>query len=211
MRVRVYQQALVPDSVIYTAPISAPLGLGWTPHRLPRGFPQEGNQRVYVSVASEDNALAYNENDTISHYSYYRFPDGPFFYRLDSLKVALDGEEKILVGNWSIRLSYLVPDTSEDEIEIPLVIGYFYPNPFIVNRTARAEVRLEISPGKPVEVRLYNILGQEIWRQTRSADVLMSVAWQGVMKNGRLAPSGVYLARVVVGETLTYRKLVLIR
>ncbi|GAF99557.1 unnamed protein product, partial [marine sediment metagenome] len=211
VRVRVYHQALVPDSVIYTAPIRAPLGLGWTPHRLPRGF-QEGNQRVYVSVASMDNALAYNENDTTSHYSYYRFPDSTSFISLDRLKVILPGdEEKILVGNWSIRLSYLVPDTSADEIEIPLAVGYFYPNPFIFERSAQPVVKLDVSPGKPVEFRLYNILGQEIWRQTRSADALMPIAWPGVMKNGRLAPSGVYLARVVAGETIAYRKLVLIR
>ena len=72
-------------------------------------------------------------------------------------------------------------------------------------------VLLKIISEKPVEVRLYNILGQEIWRQTRSADALMPIAWPGVMKNGRLAPSGVYLARVVAGETIAYRKLVLIR
>ncbi len=211
VQVRVYRQALVPDSVIYSAPVSAPLANAWTTHRLPQSL-IAGNQRVYVSIASVNNALAYNENDTTSHYSYYyRPPDIPSFSRLDNLKVTLNGKEKSLVGNWSIRLSYLVPDTSEDEIEIPLAVGYFYPNPFIIDRSTQPVVLLKIISEKPVEVRLYNILGQEIWRQTRSADALMPIAWPGVMKNGRLAPSGVYLARVVVGETIAHRKLVLIR
>ncbi len=211
VRVRVYHEALVPGSVIHTALVSAPLANAWTTHRLSHSE-IAGNQRVYVSIASVNNALAYNENDTTSHYSYYyRPPDIPSFSRLDNLKVTLNGKEKSLVGNWSIRLSYLVPDTSEDEIEIPLAVGYFYPNPFIIDRSTQPVVLLKIISEKPVEVRLYNILGQEIWRQTRSADALMPIAWPGVMKNGRLAPSGVYLARVVVGETIAHRKLVLIR
>jgi len=208
--VRVYRQALVPDSVIDSASVSAPLANEWTTHRLPQSL-KAGNQRVYVSIASVDNALAYNENDTISHYSYYRLPNETYFEPLNNLSVNVNDESKYLIGNWSIRLSYMTPDTSEDEVDIPLAVGYFYPNPFIIERSAQPVVKLDVSPGKPVEVRLYNILGQEIWRQTRSADALMPIAWPGVMKNGRLAPSGVYLARVVVGETIAYRKLVLIR
>jgi len=72
-------------------------------------------------------------------------------------------------------------------------------------------VQLKISPGKPAEIRLYNILGQEIWQQTRSAEERTPISWQGVMKNGRRAPSGVYLARAAVGDTVIYRKLVLVR
>ncbi|UCH63150.1 MAG: T9SS type A sorting domain-containing protein [Fidelibacterota bacterium] len=211
VRVRVYSQALVPDSVIYTASINAPLGSKWTVHRLPLGI-QEGNQRVYVSVASANNALAYNENDTTSHFSYYRFPDSTSFFRLDRLKVTLpSGHDKILSGNWSIRLSYLVPDTSEDEIDVPLAVGYFYPNPFIIEGSSRSVVKLEINPGKSAEVRLYNILGQEIWKHTRPAGVPSPVEWHGLMDDGRLAPSGVYLARIAVSDAMVYRKLVLIR
>ena len=211
LRVRVYRQDLVPDSVIYSALVSAPLGDAWTTHRLPQNL-KAGNQGVYVSVASVDNALAYNENDTTSHYSYYRFPDSTSFFRLDELKVEFpDGDSKILVGNWSIRLSYLMPDTSEDVVDIPLAVGYFYPNPFIIERSARPVAKLEISPGKPVEVYLYNILGQEIWKQSRPAYMISPIVWQGLMTNGRLAPSGVYLARISVSDSVFSRKLVLIR
>lgn len=211
VRVRVYRQELVPYSVIYSALVSAPLGDTWTTHRLPQNL-KAGNQEVYVSVASVDNALAYNEKDTTSHYSYYRFPDSTSFFRLDELKVEFpDGDSKILVGNWSVRLSYMTPDTSEDAVDIPLAVGYFYPNPFIFERSARPVAKLEISPGKPVEVYLYNILGQEIWKQSRPADVISPIMWPGSMTNGRLAPSGVYLARIAVGDSVFSRKLVLIR
>jgi len=211
VQVRLYRQALVSDSVIYSDSVSVPLANEWTTHRLPLGF-QERYQRIYVSVASVNNALAYNENDTTSHYSYYRFPDSSSFFQLDRLKVTLpNGDDKVLLGNWSIRLSYLVPDTSEGEIDIPLAVGYFYPNPFIFERSARPVAKLEISPGMPVEVRLYNILGQEIWKHSRPADVFSPIVWHGLMNNGRLAPSGVYLARIAVSDAVAYRKLVLIR
>jgi len=205
VRVRVYHQALSPDSVIHTALVSAPLATDWTTHRLPRGL-QEGNQRVFVSVAGVDNALAYNDNDTISHYSYYRFPENTSFTRLDSLKVAFpSGEEKILVGNWSVRLSYLLLDTSEDEIRIPVFAGQFYPNPF------NPITHIDISPGYAVELILYNILGQEVFRLKQPAGLSTRLTWNGIMDDGRLAPSGVYLARVVVGGTVVNRKIVLIR
>jgi len=164
-----------------------------------------------VSVASVNNALAYNENDTTSHYSHYRFPNETSFQPLSTLSVELNGERKSLKGNWSIRLSYLVPDTSEDEVDIPLYVGYFYPNPFIIERSSRPVVKLEISPGRSAEVRLYNILGQEIWKYSRPAHVLSPIVWHGLMNNGRLAPSGVYLARIAVSDAVVCRKLVLIR
>ena len=165
-----------------------------------------------MSVAVFKNALFYNQNDTTSHYSYYRFPDSSSFFQLDRLKVTLpNGDDKVLLGNWSIRLSYMTPDTSEGEIDIPLAVGYFYPNPFIIKGSARSVAKLEISPGKPVEVRLYNILGQEIWKYSRPANVFSPIVWHGLMNNGRLAPSGVYLARIAVSDAVVCRKLVLIR
>ena len=202
VRVRIYRDALSPEKMIYEGTIrGAPMRLAWTTFRLPR-YITVGSERIYASIVSTTNSLAYNENITVSH-SYYRPPNRSDFKPVNDVAS--------LNGNWFIRLSYLVPDTSEDEIEIPLAVGYFYPNPFIMDRSTQPVVLLKIISEKPVEVRLYNILGQEIWRQTRSADALMPIAWPGVMKNGRLAPSGVYLARVVVGGTIAYRKLVLIR
>lgn len=208
--VRVYHQSLITYNIIHTAQIDAPLAMEWTAHRLPRGL--MGN-RVFVSVSSVDNALGYNENDSIS-YSYYQVPpDIPIFVPLDNLTVELypSGELKSLVGNWLIRLSYLVPDSTGGGIEIPSIAGYFYPNPFTPGSSTQPAVRLWIHPGETAEIRMYNILGQEIWRGTRAAGEVDPVEWQGVMTDGRPAPSGVYVARITAGEVVEYRKLVLMR
>ncbi|MBA7616175.1 MAG: hypothetical protein GH143_08720 [Calditrichaeota bacterium] len=203
VRVRIYRGALSPEKMVYEGTIrGAPMSLAWTTFRLPE-YIIVGGEQIYASIVTTTNALAYNENITVSH-SYYRPPNGSDFKPLD--------DAASLNGNWSIRLFYLVPDTSEDEKDIPLAVGYFYPNPFIIERSARSVVKLEIiSPGKPAEVRLYNILGQEIWKHSRPADVFSPIVWHGLMKNGRLAPSGVYLARIAVSDAVVCRKLVLIR
>ena len=177
------------------------MSLAWTTVRLPE-YIVVGGEQIYASIVTTTNALAYNENITVSH-SYYRSPNESDFKPLD--------DAASLNGNWSIRLSYLVPDTSEDEKDIPLAVGYFYPNPFTIDRSIQSAVRLKISPGKPAEVRLYNILGQEIWKHSRPADVFSPIVWHGLMNSGRLAPSGVYLARIAVSDAVVYRKLVLIR
>ncbi len=207
--VRVYQQSLIAYNIIHTAPIDAPLAMEWTTHWLPHDL--TGN-RVFVSVSSVDNALAYNENDSIS-YSYYQVPPTlPVFFPLNQLSVTLpDGELKDLVGNWLIRLSYMVLDSTGGGIEIPSIAGYFYPNPFNPGSSNQPIVRLWIHPGNAAEIRLYNILGREIWRGTRVAGEVDPVEWQGVMSDGRLAPSGLYIARITADEVVEYRKLVLIR
>jgi len=131
---------------------------------------------------------------------------------LNQLTVTLPGGElKNLVGNWLIRLSYLVPDSTGGEIEIPSIAGYFYPNPFNPSSSIRPAASLWVHPSVAAEIRLYNILGQEIWRGARAAGEVDPVEWQGVMNDGRTAPSGVYVARIAAGEVVEYRKLVLIR
>ncbi|MFC1542928.1 T9SS type A sorting domain-containing protein [Candidatus Neomarinimicrobiota bacterium] len=208
VQIRLYRQALMSDSVIYAASISAPLANEWTTFRLPRGL-LGGDQPVYVSITSVDNALAYNEHLTISH-SYYRFPGTTSFPPLPSLTVNVDGESKKLIGNWSVRLSYLAPDTSELAIDTPLAmvppaIGSFYPNPF------NAVTSLDINPGHSVEIVLYNLLGHEVRRLTRQATSRASLLWDGRMNDGRDAPSGLYFAKVTAGDLVAFRKLVLIR
>ncbi|MCH7496512.1 MAG: T9SS type A sorting domain-containing protein [Candidatus Marinimicrobia bacterium] len=200
----IYGAVLSAASAAYEAVIPAPLGRAWTTHRLPprigsgRGF----RGRVYVGLRSADNALGYNEHLATSH-SYYQPPGMTRFAPLTESEV--DGE--FLTGNWSIRLSYLVPDTSSGELVIPLIVGNFYPNPVAGSRVTQ----LDVTPGREVELVLYNLLGQEIRRITRHGESFAPLFWDGRMGNGAAAPSGIYLGRVAAGSQGFTRKIVLVR
>ncbi len=99
-----------------------------------------------------------------------------------------------------------------DDPGIPPAVGFFYPNPFNPQAALSPVTRLLTSPGRAVTLRLYNIRGQEVYRSgPRPAGDTAPLVWNGKLRNGRAAPSGVYLARVGVGETVFTRKLVLIR
>lgn len=99
-----------------------------------------------------------------------------------------------------------------DDPGIPPAAGFFYPNPFNPLTALSPVTRLQTSPGQPVTLRLYNILGQEVYRSIpRPGDDTAPLVWNGTLPDGRLAPSGIYFARVWVGTKGFSRKLVLIR
>lgn len=99
-----------------------------------------------------------------------------------------------------------------DDPGIPPAVGFFYPNPFNPRTALSPVTRLLTSPGQAVTLRLYNILGQEVYRLgPRPAEDTAPLVWNGNLPNGQAAPSGVYFARVGVGARTFSRKLVLIR
>jgi hypothetical protein len=206
IQISLYQGSLAPEYVIYSDTILAPYRAAWSTHTLPRGTYASG-ETIYVGLSSWENALAYNEHEETS-YSYLRPPGETGFYRLSNFET--EGENgKQLVGNWSIRLSYMVPDTNTDrKLKIPLFVSPFYPNPVRGGELAK----LSISPGHAAEIRLYNLLGQEVFRLDRAEGETGPVFWNGIMSNGMLAPSGIYIARISNGGRIPVgRRLVLIR
>ena len=199
--VRLYRQFLTPSSVVYDTTIAAPLPRVWTTHRLPTAQ-FSASSTVYLGLSSAKNSLGYNEYLATSH-SQFRPPGGTLFSPLKQFQV--DGED--LTGNWSLRLSYALPDTTTTRLVIPFLVGNFYPNPF----TGVPAARLDFSPGWAVELILYNILGQEVRRFVRAGDSQAPLFWDGRMQNGLPAPSGVYLGRSVAGAQAVTRKIVLLR
>lgn len=206
VEISLYQGALEPEYVFYNNTILAPFGMGWTTHRLPRGHYASAGP-LYVGLSSWENALAYNEHTTTT-YSHYRPPGETRFYPLTEFEVEEAGIER-LEGNWHIRLSYIVPDTSKDrELRIPLFVSSFYPNPVRGGELTK----LSISPGHNAEVRLYNLLGREVFRLDHPSSETGPVFWNGIMSNGIPAPSGIYIARISErGGVPVHRRLVLIR
>jgi len=86
-----------------------------------------------------------------------------------------------------------------------------YPNPF--NATTSFALYVPGENPKPVSVKIYNVLGQEV--RTLMAGVLRPgrhiVVWDGKDDLGRDLASGVYFCQLQVGEFSQTRKLVLAR
>ena len=80
-----------------------------------------------------------------------------------------------------------------------------YPNPF--NPSTSFSVNL---PTKAVvSVKIYDLLGREIWSLTNKKfqPGIHKIIWNGKNLNGISVPSGLYLANIEVnGKKLTYRK-----
>jgi hypothetical protein len=58
-----------------------------------------------------------------------------------------------------------------------------------------------------VEIVLYNTIGQQVRRQS----VARSAGWHAVPIEVRRLPSGMYVARITVGEKTETRRLVVVR
>jgi hypothetical protein len=84
-----------------------------------------------------------------------------------------------------------------------LQIGPVAPNP--VRSQARLSVALPESG--TVEIVLYNTIGQQVRRQS----VARSAGWHAVPIEVRRLPSGMYVARITVGEKTETRRLVVVR
>jgi hypothetical protein len=84
-----------------------------------------------------------------------------------------------------------------------------YPNPF--NAQTTIEFRLEA--GGPVEVALFNLLGQSVRtvRFGRLESGTQSWTWDGMLEGGRPAPSGIYFYRVSSGAFSALQKMVLLK
>lgn len=84
-----------------------------------------------------------------------------------------------------------------------------YPNPF--NPDTRISFRL--GKREPVSLDVYNILGVHIVTLAEGMQEagMHTVTWTAVDGNGNPLPSGVYLARLMCGERVEQKKMVLMR
>lgn len=106
----------------------------------------------------------------------------------------------------------IMTDIQEPTTQIPLTfeLSQNYPNPFNPTTT----IRFQIQRLEDVNIKIYNILGQEI--KTLISDKLSpgihEVKWDGLDKFGNKAASGIYFYRMETGKGyIRVRKLVLLK
>ncbi|MEE9464701.1 MAG: hypothetical protein V3W14_03885 [Candidatus Neomarinimicrobiota bacterium] len=205
--VELYRETAFPVHPLYDSVITSPLAGILMTHWLPSGLRVARGETIYVLIGSRGNALAINQYQ-LAIRSYYRMPGQVDFHPLDYYMA--DGER--LSGNWTIRLTYHQATAGIAIEDIPPGVGHFYPNPYFTT-AASGPVSLPVfSPGRRVDLTVYDLLGRTIYRHPgRSTDEAAPLSWNGFMVNGRPAPSGVYFARLRIGDVRVVRKLLLLR
>jgi len=102
-------------------------------------------------------------------------------------------------------------DVAESPTEIPhkLILSQNHPNPFNAGTVIEFELP---SPGQ-AKLEIFNVLGQKVAEPlTRSLTAGTHVtSWDGLTKNGRQAPSGIYFYRLQTPGGSLVRKMVLVK
>lgn len=100
------------------------------------------------------------------------------------------------------------------ELKTEAIINTFelfqnYPNPF--NPTTRIDYQIPSSGG--VEILLYNIAGELVKTlvKTEQSAGKYSVYWNGKDNNNMPAASGIYIYRVMYGNSVLSRKMILLK
>jgi hypothetical protein len=101
----------------------------------------------------------------------------------------------------------------EDESEIPLpkdfVLNQNYPNPF----NPSTSIDFSILSRCNVEIIVYNTIGQTVKTLTEKiySAGSHSVTWDGTDNSGNEVPSGVYFYKMIAGDFVESKKMVLVR
>ncbi|MFQ5650552.1 MAG: DNRLRE domain-containing protein [bacterium] len=114
-----------------------------------------------------------------------------------------------------LTVTFLPPSSVEDGTpEIPSAIGLAqnYPNPFNPGTVIRYSVP-QTRGSSVVRLEIYNLLGQKVKTLVAGARPAGSYAveWDGRTEHEDLAPTGIYVYRLSMGEFIETRKMTLLR
>ena len=102
-----------------------------------------------------------------------------------------------------------LPKLAESQIPDQYALLQNYPNPF----NPETEIRFQLPQAGLVEIRIYNMLGQQIRLLTSSnyEAGYHSIRWNGRDARGSNVASGVYIYELRTGSFVAHKKLVLTR
>gem|GEM_PF-5751205 len=126
----------------------------------------------------------------------------------------IDGYGNVWVGTrWSGIAVYreggvILLDTGAEPSGVPsrILLSPNYPNPF----SSSTFIPLSLKPGSRATARIFNALGQSI-RELRLNTDDSGITWDGRDDLGNQAPGGVYFIRVVAGNEVAVRRMLLVR
>jgi len=99
-------------------------------------------------------------------------------------------------------------ENSDDLISKPNLKLLLYPNPF----TATLKISSSDLVEKQVELKIYNIKGQEVWNgKPQVKNNKLDLVWNGTDKSGNSLGNGLYFIKLIAGSQSTISKAVLIK
>jgi len=147
------------------------------------------------------------ENGTQIDYTYTDFEtysNMVYYYWLES--VSLDG-----ISDFYGPLTITIGDPTQEPNPptIPMVTKLLnaYPNPFNPN----TNIRYSLKDAGKVRIDIYNMKGQMINSLTAEHDSpgFYQIAWDGCDANGKPVSSGIYMYKMISGNYLSAKKMIL--
>ena len=128
--------------------------------------------------------------------------------------IAVDGTSNIWFGNGPLNASGLgfygdsssIVSIMADDKFVPVAnyLSQNYPNPF----NPETVIEYTLSNRSKVSINIYNLRGQEV---TRLVNVQQEAGYYKIIWNASNISSGIYFYRLIVGDFVQTRKLVLLK
>ena len=162
----------------------------------------QSNSNFFVCVKINGSyAISYDNNGILSGRSYFS-SDGINY----SNNISNYGDINI-----RSKISYEIELETVDVYDLPLNFGLksAYPNPF----NPKTEIVFEVIEVSEVEVSVYNVYGQEVWRKNlgKLDNGLHRTLWDGKDTQSKPVVSGIYFYRVSYGDKSLISKMSLLK
>ncbi|MGH9877687.1 MAG: T9SS type A sorting domain-containing protein, partial [Nitrososphaerales archaeon] len=101
-----------------------------------------------------------------------------------------------------------IADNKPENLPGDFILHQNFPNPFN-NRTM---INFDLPLASDVKFEILNLLGQTVYRmEKRYSAGSYSIGWDGIDNAGRTVGSGVYYYRIVAGEFVESKKMILLK
>lgn len=166
---------------------------------------------LFILSASDTDSVVYVSVDIVdtTHQLSEDIPAGDFKWFV----VALDSDEESLNTKSSevFNLSITAVGIDNEVAGIPKEFALYqnYPNPF----NPSTLIKYALPRSSNVSLVIYNLMGQEVirWDEENVSPGLYEKTWDGRTLSGNPVSSGIYVYRIVAGDFLQTKKMILMK
>lgn len=151
----------------------------------------------YIAIVDKDGVTTLDEftfGPQQTDVSFGRFPDG--------------GDKWGAMNPTPAKQNTVITKVEREIIPTEFRVSV-YPNPFNPSTT----IQFTLPTFSDVSIAIYDLLGREIWSQTRNAQLpgVYDIRWNGESNSGQKISAGIYLCKVSAGKFSSTQKLMLLK